>query len=150
MKQIKKKDVVTLHDILSASKMTKGNLAAKRALVNAIMATKEEAERFRDAERVARDMAKPENHKAMEEKAQKPGLTPREIAELNNHFLKYEAEVAKLLEEDGNKTVDVDLKPWTPEQFDALLENNDFTGGQMLFLQGMLLEEKKPETDKKA
>lgn len=152
MKQIKTREIATVNALLKGAKMTNGDTAAKIALVKAIIATNAVAEKFNELEKTTREKLQPADYKAMQTKAQRIKELPiDEFVELNKKFDKFEREVQDALKEAGaDETRVVDLTPWTQEQVDALISSNDFNGATMLFLHQVLLEEKKPETDKKA
>lgn len=143
-KQIKKADISALHSLLKGAKMTKGDTAAKLALVMAIIATKAEAEKHDNFVQTTREKLQPEDFKQQQEKAQNARDLPAdEIMRLNKYFMDYEQSVADAIKAEETKRVAIEFEPWGDEQFSALLESNDFNGAQMLLLHQTLRAEDK-------
>lgn len=144
MRQIKKKDISSLHAILKGAKMTKGDTAGKLALVKAIIATKAEAEKHDNFTQTTAEKMQPEDFKAMQAKAQNTAAASvEEVLKLQKYFNDYNQSVADAIKAEEDKRVGVDLEPWSEEQFSALLDSNDFNGAQMLFLHQTLRNEDK-------
>ena len=142
MKNLKVSDVAAVNALLSKANMNKGDVSAKLALVDAIMATKKVADEYNGFVSVTREKLQPEDFRAMQEQAQKKELTQAEIIDINCYFLTYEKSVEDAVKAEADKLVEVGIKPWTDEQFAALLEsNNGFTGAQMVLLQSVLIAE---------
>ncbi len=138
--KLKISDVAALNATLKNSTMAKGDLSAKLALVEAIIATKPVADEYGNLVNVTREKLQPEDFSQMQQRAQKPDLTQSEILEINRYFIAYEKSVETALSDEAAKEVEVTLKPWTEEQFSALLEsNNAYTGAQMILLHTTLM-----------
>lgn len=139
MKKLKVSEIAAINAALKAANMNKGDVSAKLALVDAIMATKSVAEGYNDLVSVTREKLQPEDFVEMQQRAQKKDLTQREIVELNRYFFEYEKSVEDAVKDEADKEVEVNIKPWTNEQFAALLESNSgYTGAQMMMLYEVL------------
>lgn len=139
MKKLKVSEIAAVNAALKAANMNKGDVSAKLALVDAIMATKSVADGYNDLVSVTREKLQPEDFVEMQQRAQKEGLTQREIVELNRYFFEYEKSVEDAVKNEADKEVEVNIKPWTNEQFAALLESNSgYTGAQMMMLYEVL------------
>ena len=142
MKKLKTSDVAAVNAALQNANMNKGDVSAKLALVDAIIATKKIADDYNDFERITRDKLQPEDFGSWQAQAQKKDLTQEQILSINRYFLTYEKSVRDAIREEADKLVEVNLKPWTSEQFAALLEsNNNYTGAHMLMLHDALVGE---------
>lgn len=141
MKTLKVSEIAAVNAVLKAANMNKGDVSAKLALVDAIMATKAVADGYNDLVGVTREKLQPEDFTAMREKAQRKDLTQREIVELNRYFFDYEKSVEDAVKAEAEKVVEVNIKPWTDEQFAALLDSNSgYTGQQMVLLKDILTQ----------
>lgn len=140
MKKLKVSEIAAVNAALKAANMNKGDVSAKLALVDAIMATKSVADGYNDLVSVTREKLQPEDFAEMQQRAQKKDLTQREIVELNRYFFEYEKSVEGAVKDEADKEVEVNIKPWTDEQFAALLESNSgYTGAQMMMLYEVLV-----------
>lgn len=140
MKNLKVSDAAAINAVLRKANMDKGDVSAKLALINAIIATKKVTDEYNDFVSVTREKLQPEDFRRMQEKATKKDLSQAEIIEINRYFFAYEKSVDDAVKDEAEKIVEVDLKPWTDEQFAALLEsNNGYTGGQFELLYSVLV-----------
>lgn len=141
MKKLKVSEIAAVNAALKAANMNKGDVSAKLALVDAIMTTKSVADGYNDLVSVTREKLQPEDFAEMQRCAQKKDLTQREIVELNRYFFEYEKSVEDAVKDEADKEVEVNIKPWTNEQFAALLESNsNYTGAQMVMLYSTLVD----------
>lgn len=141
MKKLKVSEIAAVNAALKAANMNKGDVSAKLALVDAIMATKSVADGYNDLVSVTREKLQPEDFAEMQHRAQKKDLTQREIVELNRYFFEYEKSVEDAVKDEADKEVEVNIKPWTNEQFTALLESNSgYTGAHMVMLYEILTQ----------
>ena len=139
MKNLKVSDVAAVNALLSKANMNKGDVSAKLALVAAIIATKKVATDYNDFVSVTQEKLRPEDFAQMQEKASRKDLSQAEIIELNRYFFEYQSLVDRAIKEEADKLVEVDIKPWTDEQFATLLESNEgYTGAQMVLLREIL------------
>lgn len=144
MKKLKVSVVAAVNAALKNANMSKGDVAAKLTLVNAIIATNKVADDYNNLESVTREKLQPEDFRMMQEKASKKDLTQADILEINRYFLTYEKSVEDAMKAEADKLVEVDIKPWTDEQFAALLDSNSgYNGAQMLLLHEVLVGDDK-------
>lgn len=142
MKNLKVSEVAEVNALLKKATMVKGDVSAKLALVDAIIATKKIADDYNDFVSITREKLQPENFSQMQEQAARQDLTRQEIVEVNRFFLEYQSLVDKAINAKAQKIVEINLTPWTKEQFTTLLESNsDFTGGQFELLYSVLVGE---------
>lgn len=140
MKNLKVSEVAEVNALLKKATMVKGDVSAKLALVDAIIATDKIAEDYNKLVTLTREKLQPEDFRSMQEKASTKDLTQAEIIEINRYFFTYERSVEDAVKAEAEKLVEVNLKPWNEEQFASLLEsNNGYTGAQMLLLREVLV-----------
>lgn len=140
MKNLKVSEVAEVNALLKKATMVTGDLSARLALVDAIMATDKIAEDYNKLVTLTREKLQPEDFRQMQERASKKDLTQAEIIEINRYFFTYEKSVEDAVKAEASKLVEVNLKPWNDERFASLLEsNNGYTGAQMLMLREVLV-----------
>lgn len=140
MKKVNQEDASHAFATLSKASMSKGDTAAKLALVSAITALKAVAEGYEDFMKTAREKAKPADYDEMAKRVDGKAHTPEEINEINMYFMKYDAEVRRIIAEGTKEAKAVDLAPWTDAHFSALLESNpNLEGGDMALLHELLV-----------
>jgi len=150
MKKTLRTDVIAgAYAVLNGTKLEKMTGTQKIAVVKLLKVFKTVAKDFEDFRNDALEKMKGEEHEDMLAKAQKwqrekedTTLTEEERVAVNTYLLKYDADVRAAVNDEAEKTHEIEFTPLTEETFAALAESaTDITTGQLTDLYSLLVED---------